>query len=106
MPCKRSHSSRITAWLVTLEQGRPTCNRLVVTDSLYSHFAHALLNLFDGDFFLLRVDQILEHLLRSGKVNVRAGERSVSHQADERAFQLADVGLNGAGAANRPAIAA
>ena len=30
------------------------------------------------------------------EIDVRAGERSVGHQADQRAFELADVGLDGA----------
>ena len=32
-------NARIAAWLVALEQGRPTSDRLVVTDSLYSRMA-------------------------------------------------------------------
>src|SRR5271168_2731003 len=60
-------------------------------------FADALLDLLDGDLLLLRLDNIFQDLLRGGKIQFRAGEGSVGHQADERAFELADIGFDGAG---------
>src|SRR6266852_7719 len=59
--------------------------------------AHALLNELDGDLLLLRGDDVLEHLLGGGQVDVGAGQRSVSQQASQRALELADIRFDRAG---------
>ena len=55
------------------------------------------LNLLDGDFLFLRLDDVLQHLLGSGQIDFHAGERGVGHQADQRAFELANVRFDRAG---------
>src|SRR5271155_498997 len=60
-------------------------------------FADAFLNLLDGDLLFLRLDNIFQDLLGGGKIQFGAGERRVGHQADERAFELANIGFDGAG---------
>src|ERR1700687_3153303 len=60
-------------------------------------FADALLNEVDRDTLFLRSDDVGQHLLRGGQRNRHAGQRSVGHQAGQRAFELPHVGLDGAG---------
>src|ERR1700722_4763884 len=49
-------------------------------------FADAFLDLLDGDLLFLRLDNIFQDLLRGGEIQFRASERSVGHEADERAL--------------------
>src|ERR1700689_5133805 len=44
--------------------------------------AHTFLNLFDGDFLVLRFDDVFQNLLRRRQINHRAGKRSVGHQTN------------------------
>src|SRR3984885_13778668 len=60
-------------------------------------FTDAFLNLLDSDFLFLRLDNIFQDLLRGGEIQFSAGERRVGHQADERAFELANIRFDGAG---------
>ena len=56
--------------------------------------SYRLLNGLDRYLARLRVDEILQHLLRVGKRDFRSNQRGVRHQANQRAFQFADVGTN------------
>jgi len=51
---------------------------------------HRLLDALDRDLARLLVDEVLEHLLGSDQVDDHAGERGISQQPDERAFQFAN----------------
>ena len=58
-------------------------------------FAHTLLNLLDGDLLVLALDDIFQNLMCGRQVDHGSGKRSVGHQADQSAFQLANIRLNG-----------
>ena len=60
-------------------------------------FADGFLDLLDGNFLFLRLDDVAEHLLRRGEIQFGAGERGVGHQANQRSFKLADVRFDRAG---------
>src|ERR1700677_1660505 len=57
----------------------------------------ALLDQVDGHALFLRRDDVAQNLLRGGQGDGCAGQRSVGHQACQGAFELANVGLDGAG---------
>ena len=52
---------------------------------------HHLLDGFDGDLARLRVDKILEHLLRVRQRDLSADQGGMSNQTDQRSFQFANV---------------
>src|SRR5712691_1152850 len=56
--------------------------------------AHAFLDQVDGDALFLRSDDVPEHLLRRRQRTGSAGQRSIRHQARQRAFQFAYVGFD------------
>ena len=56
--------------------------------------SHRLLNGFNRHLAGLRVNEILQYLLRVGKRNLRPDQRRMRHQADQRAFQFAHVGAD------------
>src|ERR1700730_6590027 len=57
--------------------------------------AHPLLNQVNGDALFLRRNDVAQNLLRGGKRNGHASQRSVGHQTGQRTFKFAHVGLNG-----------
>src|SRR5271166_5526581 len=60
------------------------------TELLGNHFLNGL----DGDLAGLRVDEILQNLLRVREGNFRADQGRVRDEADESAFELANVGTD------------
>src|SRR6202162_5760746 len=52
---------------------------------------HHLLDRLNRDLPRLRIDKILQHLLRVRQRNLRPNQRRVRHQPDQRSFQLAHV---------------
>src|SRR6185369_531209 len=56
--------------------------------------SHCLLDRLDRDLAGLGVDKILQHLLGVGQRDLGADQRRMRYQADERAFQFANVGAD------------
>ena len=77
-----------------IDDGTRIILRLDFDEAQAELLGYGFLNGFDGDLARLRVDEIFQDLLRVGERNVGSDERRVGDEADESAFELADVGAD------------